>query len=140
MFHRSDVFEVLLFLLIIQLADGRKGLKNRPIPFQQQLATAGHTALQTGQETTNRIQRKISANPLFLLILVLYGKVTDTCNYFREIVMNSEEERRENVVEEEDEEKPFFKAAFDHFDWNHSSTIPTSVRVNQFTHLLFLPD
>ena len=46
--------------------------------------------------------------------------------------MNSEEERRENVVEGEDEEKPFFKAAFDHFDWNHSCTIPTSVRVIPF--------
>ena len=46
--------------------------------------------------------------------------------------MNSEEQRKENVVEGEDEEKPFFKAAFDHFDWNHSSTIPTSVRVTPF--------
>ena len=45
--------------------------------------------------------------------------------------MNSEEKSTDNMEEEEedeDEEKPFFKAAFDHFDWNHSSTIPTSVR------------
>ena len=45
--------------------------------------------------------------------------------------MNPEEKSTDNMEEEEedkDEEKPFFKAAFDHFDWNHSSTIPTSVR------------
>ena len=27
----------------------------------------------------------------------------------------------------EDEEEPFYKDAFDYFDWNHSSSIPTSV-------------
>ena len=72
---------------------------------------AGHTALQPRQETRNH--------------------TLDICNYFKEVVMSSEEAMRE---EEEDEEEPFFKAAFDHFDWNHSSTIPTSVRVNPFTH------
>ena len=34
--------------------------------------------------------------------------------------------------ESEDEEKPFYKDAFDHFDWNHSSSIPTSVRLQPY--------
>ena len=118
MFHRIDVFEVWLFLLVIRRRpDGCcKGLKNRPIPFQQQLVLV--TPLcepDKKQQITSR-------------------KIFDICNYFKEVVMNSEEKMRKKMAEEEDEEQPFFKAAFDHFDWNHSSTIPTSVRVDPFTH------
>ena len=118
MLHIIDVFEVWLFLLVFcqRRADGGccKGLKNRPIPFQQQLVLV--TPLCNPDK-----KQEITPRQTF-----------DICNYFKEVVMSSEEAMRE---EEEDEEEPFFKAAFDHFDWNHSSTIPTSVRVNPFTHL-----
>ena len=37
----------------------------------------------------------------------------------------------------EDEETPFYKAAFDCFDWNHSGRIATSVSWTAFDCLLF---
>ena len=67
-----------------------------------------------------------SGNNSVLATLQLWQQYTNCSDLY--VVMNSEEKSTDNMEEEEDEEKPFFKAAFDHFDWNHSSTIPTSVR------------
>ena len=94
-------------MVFFRRANGCKGLKNRPIPFQQQLALVTPLC-KPGKK------QQIASRETF-----------DICNRFKEVVMNSEERKRRE--EEEDEEEPYFKAAFDHFDWNHSSTIPTSV-------------
>ena len=88
-------------------SDGCKSLKNRPILFQQQLALV--TPLVKPDKKQQIISREREQQTF----------------QFTEVEMNPEEESKERMVE--DEEKPFFKAAFDHFDWNHSSTIPTSV-------------
>ena len=132
MFHRFYVLEVWHFLLIICSA-GRW-----PRRFEE---SANSVPATTGNRWSHRFatphkKQQIISREGYQQTLCfssfLYGRKSDDQHYFQEVVMNSEEKRKENVVEGEDEEKPFFKAAFDHFDWNHSSTIPTSVRVTPF--------
>ena len=38
------------------------------------------------------------------------------------------EEQEELIKDEQDIETTAYKEAFDHFDWNHSGRIPTSVK------------
>ena len=38
------------------------------------------------------------------------------------------EDQEELMVNEQDIETTAYKEAFDHFDWNHSGSIPTTVR------------